>query len=62
MATQDASPSGVSFGTDEETRLILSSLEEFLEAEVTPLEDELGETWTNPRKRHEDDGRFVPEV
>ena len=62
MATQDASPSGVSFGTDEETRLILSSLEEFIEAEVAPLEDELGETWTNPRKRHEDDGRFVPEV
>lgn len=58
-----ASPSaGINFDTDEETSLILSSLDDFLESEVQPIEDELGETWSNPRKRHEDDGRLVPEV
>jgi acyl-CoA dehydrogenase len=62
MATQEVPKAGVSFETDEETSLILSSLEEFIEREVEPLEDELGETWSNPRKRHEDDGRLVPEV
>jgi acyl-CoA dehydrogenase len=59
MATESA---GINFDIDEETSLILSSLEEFLESEVQPIEDELGETWSNPRKRHEDDGRLVPEV
>jgi acyl-CoA dehydrogenase len=63
MATQEAAgPGGVSFGTDEETRLILQSLDEFVESEVEPVEAELGDTWTNERKRHEDDGRLVPEV
>ena len=62
MATQEAPRAGVSFETGEETSLILSSLEEFLEREVEPLEDDLGETWSNPRKRHEIDGRLVPEV
>jgi acyl-CoA dehydrogenase len=59
MATESA---GINFDTDEETSLILSSLEEFLESEVESIEDDLGETWSNPRKRHEDDGRLVPEV
>ena len=62
MATQEAATGGVSFETAEETNLILSSLEEFVEQEVEPLEDDLGETWSNPRKRHEDDGRLVTEV
>ncbi|WP_255149855.1 acyl-CoA dehydrogenase family protein [Halorarius halobius] len=64
MATQESSPdsAGVSFDTDEETRLILSSLDDFIEQEVEPIEDDLGETWSNHRKRHQDDGRFVPEV
>ncbi len=62
MATHDTPSAGVSFETDEETSLILSSLDEFIEREVDPIEDELGETWSNPRKRHEDDGRLVPEV
>ena len=62
MATQEAPRAGVSFETDEETTLILSSLEEFLEREVQPIEDDLGDTWSNPRKRHEDDGRLVPAV
>jgi acyl-CoA dehydrogenase len=59
MASESA---GINFDTDEETSLILSSLEEFLESEVQSIEDDLGETWSNPRKRHEDDGRLVPEV
>lgn len=63
MDTQTGvSDSGVGFGVTEETRLILDSLNEFIEREVEPLEDELGETWTNPRKRHHDDGRLVEEV
>jgi acyl-CoA dehydrogenase len=63
MATQEAAPEGgVSFGTDEETRLILQSLDDFIEQEVEPLEADLGDTWTNERKRHEVDGRYVPEV
>ena len=62
MATQEVPQAGVSFETDEETTLIPSSLEEFLEREVQPIEDDLGDTWSNPRKRHEDDGRLVPAV
>jgi acyl-CoA dehydrogenase len=63
MATQEAAPQGgVSFETDEETRLVLQSLDDFVEQEVEPLEDDLGDTYTNKRKRHEDDGRYVPEV
>jgi acyl-CoA dehydrogenase len=63
MATQDQAPQGgVSFATDEETRLILDSLDDFIEQEVEPLEDDLGETYSNPRLRHEDDGKLVPEV
>ena len=63
MATQDQTPqAGVSFETDEETRLILDSLDDFIEQEVEPLESELGETYANPRLRHEPDGRLVPEV
>ncbi|MFC7227087.1 acyl-CoA dehydrogenase family protein [Salinirubellus salinus] len=63
MATQEAAPQGgVSFDTDEETRLILQSLDDFVDQEVQPIEDDLGDTYTNKRKRHEDDGRYVPEV
>ncbi len=53
---------GVRFDVDEETSLILSNLDSFIEQEVEPIEQDLGETWSNPRKRHEDDGRLVPEV
>ena len=62
MATQETGHGGVSFGTDEETRLILDSLDEFVEREVEPLEAELGETYTNPRLGHEPDGRLTEEV
>jgi acyl-CoA dehydrogenase len=61
MATQDTS-GGVSFATGEEWRLIEQSLDEFIEREVLPTENDLGETWSNPRLRHESDGRLVPEV
>ncbi|MFB6164953.1 MAG: acyl-CoA dehydrogenase family protein [Haloarculaceae archaeon] len=53
---------GVSFDTDEETRMLLDSLDEFIAQEVEPLREELGETWSNPRLRHEPDGRLVEEV
>jgi acyl-CoA dehydrogenase len=63
MATQgQTAHGGVCFETDEETRLILDSLDEFIEQEVEPLADDLGETWSNPRLRHEPDGRLVDEV
>lgn len=59
MATRS---DGVSFAKSEEWRLIERSLDEFIEQEVDPLESELGERWSNPRLRHEPDGRLVPEV
>jgi acyl-CoA dehydrogenase len=62
MATQSTSPAGVSFGTDQETRLILDSLAEFVEREVEPIEADLGEMLTNPRLGHEPDGRLTEEV
>lgn len=52
----------VCFDISEETRLILESLDSFIEKEVEPIEDTLGETWSNPRLRHRSDGRFVDEV
>ncbi|MFB6084184.1 MAG: acyl-CoA dehydrogenase family protein [Halorientalis sp.] len=61
MATKNKERA-VSFDTGEETRLILDSLDEFIEQEVEPIRADLGETWENPRLRHEDDGRLVPEV
>jgi acyl-CoA dehydrogenase len=56
------SESGVSFAHDEETRMIVDNLEQFIEQEVKPIQQELGETYENPRLRHETDGRLVPEV
>lgn len=57
----DGNP-GVSFGVDQETELILQSIDEFIEQEVKPIADELGETLTNPRLGHEPDGRLTDEV
>jgi acyl-CoA dehydrogenase len=63
MTDQPSEPiGGVSFADDEETRLILDSLDEFVETEVVPLQRELGDTYTNPRRRHRTDGRFVKAV
>ena len=53
---------GISFAQDEETRLILDSIDDFIEQEVKPLEDELGETFDNPRLSNEADGAVAPEV
>jgi acyl-CoA dehydrogenase len=61
MASEDAH-GGVRFGTDEESKLILDSLDEFVSQEVDPVREELGETLTNPRRRCEPDGTLVPEV
>ncbi|MFC7045962.1 acyl-CoA dehydrogenase family protein [Halobacteriaceae archaeon GCM10025711] len=57
-----ADTQGVGFGVDEETRLILDSLDQFIAREVEPLQSDLGETYDNPRLRHRTDGRLVDEV
>ncbi|MFC5973491.1 acyl-CoA dehydrogenase family protein [Halomarina salina] len=62
MADTTGTASGVAFGTDEETRLILQSLEDFVEQEVEPVANDLGETLRNPRLGHEPDGRLTDEV
>lgn len=54
--------SGVAFDTDEETELILQNLAEFVEREVKPIADDLGETLTNPRLGHEPNGRLTDDV
>jgi acyl-CoA dehydrogenase len=53
---------GASFDVDDETRLVLDSLEEFVEREVEPLVDELGDTYTNPRKGYHENGRWTDEL
>jgi acyl-CoA dehydrogenase len=53
---------GVNFALDNETELILKSLDDFIEREVEPIKEKLGETWSNPRLRHQKDGKFVPDV
>ncbi|PSQ16100.1 acyl-CoA dehydrogenase [Halobacteriales archaeon QS_8_69_26] len=53
---------GVSFDTDEEAGLILDSLGEFLEREVAPVEEDLGDLLTNPRKGVDEDGNLDPAV
>mgnify|MGYP000023550971 CR=1 FL=1 len=53
---------GVSFAIDEETRLLLDSLDEFVAREVEPLVDDLGDALDNPRRRHETDGRLADPV
>ena len=62
MAEATGRTSGVAFETDEETRLILQSLDDFVDQQVAPIADELGETLTNPRLGHEPDGRLTDEV
>ncbi|MFC6768255.1 acyl-CoA dehydrogenase family protein [Natrinema soli] len=53
---------GVSFDTDEETELILDSIDEFVEREVEPIVEDLGDTYTNPRKGHHENGRVTDDV
>jgi acyl-CoA dehydrogenase len=45
-----------------ETELILDSLDEFIEREVEPIVEELGDVYTNPRKGHHENGRWTDEV
>lgn len=61
MATTETG-AGVSFEVDDEQQLINQSLAEFVEQEVEPVVEELGETLTNPRLGHEPDGRLTDEV
>ncbi|WP_440763857.1 acyl-CoA dehydrogenase family protein [Natronorubrum sp. DTA7] len=60
MSTNDSG--GVSFAVDDETGLILDSLDEFVAQEVEPILDELGDVYTNPRKGHREDGRWTDEL
>ena len=53
---------GISFAVDEETRMILDSLDAFIEQEVVPLQEELGETYHNPRMRNTAEGHLREEV
>jgi len=52
---------GVSFESDEETELILESLDQFIEQEIEPLENEYEEILTNPRAGYEESGRPTDE-
>lgn len=58
----DDSIDGVSFDVGDETQLVLDSLEEFVEREVEPIVDELGDTYTNPRKGYHENGRWTEEL
>ncbi|MBZ6495250.1 acyl-CoA dehydrogenase family protein [Natrinema longum] len=53
---------GVSFDTEDETELILDSLDDFIEREVEPIVEELGDTYTNPRKGRHENGRWTDEL
>jgi acyl-CoA dehydrogenase len=61
-STPDDENTGISFSLDKETRMIIESLEEFIEQEVRPLQSELRDTYSNPRLKYEDDGRFAQPV
>ncbi|MFB6346910.1 MAG: acyl-CoA dehydrogenase family protein [bacterium] len=50
------------FEVDQETQMILDSIDEFIEQEVKPIENELGETYTNPRLARRENGLLVDEV
>ncbi|AXR82726.1 acyl-CoA dehydrogenase family protein [Natrarchaeobaculum sulfurireducens] len=54
--------SGVRFDVDEETALILESIDEFVEREVDPIVEELGDLATNPRRGYHEDGRWTDEL
>jgi len=54
--------STIDLSVDQETNLILDALDDFVEQEVVPLVEDLGETLSNPRLGHEPDGRLDEEV
>ena len=53
---------GISFDVDEETQLILNSLDEFIEREVAPLEADLEAKVRNPRLGRRPNGQPTEEV
>ncbi|MDZ7730170.1 MAG: acyl-CoA dehydrogenase family protein [Natrialbaceae archaeon] len=53
---------GISFDLDDETELILTSLDEFIEQEVAPVAEDIAEILDNPRLGHHDDGRLTDEM
>jgi acyl-CoA dehydrogenase len=53
---------GISFDVDEETQLILNSLDEFIDREVAPLEDDLETEIGNPRLGRRPNGQPTEEV
>src|SRR6056297_1961327 len=59
MSEATGDTSGVAFGTDEETRLILQSLDEFVESEVAPIADELIEAMREVRRRSAEAGFYA---
>ncbi|WP_323173346.1 acyl-CoA dehydrogenase family protein [Natrialba sp. PRR66] len=62
MTQQPGDGGGVSFDTDEETYLILQSLDDFVEQEIKPIVNDVDEELTNPRLGHDVDGRIVDDV
>jgi acyl-CoA dehydrogenase len=62
MSESGSPAGGVSFEPDEETELILDGLREFVEQEVEPLEDDLGDLLTHPRRGLTEAGRPVDPV
>jgi acyl-CoA dehydrogenase len=52
----------VEFAHDEETRMVLDGFETFIEREVVPVADELGDALEDPRLGREADGRPDAEV
>lgn len=59
--SSDSSASPVSFTVGSETQIILRSLDEFVEHELRPLAEDIGDTLTNPRRGHDTDGRLTDE-
>jgi len=62
MTQKSAASTGVSFNLDEETELILQSLDEFVEREVEPIVNEIETELTNSRLGHEANGKIVDDV
>ena len=60
MGTADTG--GVNFGVDDESELVLENFEAFLDREVEPIVEGLGDLYTNPRKGHAPSGRWSDEL
>lgn len=61
MATAPKEAS-VPFEVDQETQMILDSIDEFIEKEVKPIENDLGETYSNPRLSRQENGLIKEEI